>query len=164
MKSRTRNKPAAAADVIDAATMERMAAAIAPAELSQRDRESLHERIMSRISTAPPPRTYTVRANEGTWLPAGPGVELKVLRMDREHNSQTILIRMQPGAQIVPHPHNQEEECLVMEGEILIGEHRVRQGDMHIAMPGAEHPPIIAPHGALLCIRSEIPPPHFQIA
>ena len=141
-----------------------MASAIAPAELSQSDRESLHDRIMARISADPPQRTYTVRANEGTWIPVGPGVELKVLRMDREANSQTVLFRMQPGSQIVPHPHNQEEECLVMEGEILVGEHRVGKGDMHIAMPGAKHPPILAPHGALLCIRSEIPPQHFRIA
>ncbi len=164
MKPRNRKKSVESADVIDPATMERLAGAIAPAELSQSDRESLHVRIMARISDAPPQRTYTVRANEGTWISVGPGVELKVLRMDREANSQTVLFRMQPGSQIVPHPHNQEEECLVMEGEILVGNHRVAAGDMHIAMPGAKHPPIIAPRGALLCIRSEIPPQHFRIA
>ena len=164
MKSRSRKTRVEPADGIDPQTMERMVGAIAPAELSQSDRESLHDRIMARISTAPPPRTYTVRASEGNWIPVGPGVELKVLRMDREANSQTVLFRMQPGSQIVPHPHNQEEECLVMEGEILVGEHRVGKGDMHIAMPGAKHPPILAPRGALLCIRSEIPPQHFRIA
>ena len=164
MKPRNRKKAVGPGDVIDPATMERMAGAVAPAELSQSERRSLLDRIMERISVAPPPRTYTVRANEGTWISVGPGVELKVLRMDREANSQTVLFRMQPGSQIVPHPHNQEEECLVMEGEILVGEHRVGKGDMHIAMPGAKHPPILAPHGALLCIRSEIPPQHFRIA
>jgi anti-sigma factor ChrR (cupin superfamily) len=164
MKPRNRKKAVEPTVVIDPSTQERMAGAIAPAELSQSDRESLHDRIMARISAEPPPRTYTVRANEGAWIPVGPGVELKVLRMDRKANSQTVLFRMQPGSQIVPHPHNQEEECLVMEGEILVGDHRVGTGDMHIAMPGAKHPPIVAPRGALLCIRSEIPPQHFRIA
>ena len=164
MKPRTRKKGVESTEVIDPTTTERMVGAIAPAELSQSDRESLLDRIMARISAEPPQRTYTVRANDGTWIPVGPGVELKVLRMDREANSQTVLFRMQPGSQIVPHPHNQEEECLVMEGEILVGEHRVGKGDMHIAMPGAKHPPILAPRGALLCIRSEIPPQHFRIA
>ena len=164
MKTRTPKKSRSNAQVLEAEMLERLAAAIAPLELSQADRASMHDRIIARVSEAPPARTYTVRINEGAWMLAGPGVEVKVLRMDRQQNSQTVMIRMQPGSQIVPHRHNQEEECLVLEGEILIGEHRVGQGDMHIAEPGARHPPIFAPRGALLCIRSEIPPEHFRIA
>jgi anti-sigma factor ChrR (cupin superfamily) len=164
MKARTNRKRGAVTEVIDQTMLEQMATAIAPAELSQADRESMQARIMARVAAAPPARTYTVRMNEGAWIPAGPGVEVKMLRMDRQQNSQTIMIRMQPGSQIVPHRHNQEEECLVLEGEIVIGEHRVGPGDMHIAAPGAKHPPIVAPRGALLCIRSEIPPEHFRIA
>jgi quercetin dioxygenase-like cupin family protein len=163
MKARGGRKPRVMARVLDDTTLERLANALAPAELSQADRKSMHDRIIDRIAAAPPPRTYTVRAADGGWLPAGPGVEIKVLRMDREFNNQTVLFRMQPGSRIVPHPHNQEEECLVIEGEILIGDHRVGPGDMHIALPGARHPPILAPTGALLCIRSEIPPANFRI-
>ena len=163
MTVRSTKKPRAAAEMFDPKMLERLATAIAPVELSQADRDSMHERIMARVADAPPARTYTVRINEGAWIPAGPGVEIKVLRMDREQNSQTVMIRMQPGSQIVPHRHNQEEECLVLEGEILIGEHRVCAGDMHIAAPGARHPPIFAPRGALLCIRSEVPPQHFPL-
>ena len=164
MKSRSGKKPQAEPPVLDETMIARLAGAIAPVELSLSDRESMHTRILGRVAAEPPARTYTVRANEGVWIPAGPGVELKVLRMDREHNSQTVLFRMQPGSQIVPHRHNQEEECLVLEGEILVGDHRVGAGDMHIALPGAKHPPILAPRGALLCIRSEIPPENFRIA
>ena len=157
-------KPRTPAEIFAPQMLETLAAAIAPTELSQADRTNLHDRIMARVAAAPPARTYTVRIAEGAWAPAGPGVEIKVLRMDRRQNSQTVMIRMQPGSQIVPHRHNLEEECLVLEGEILIGEHRVGPGDMHIAEPGARHPPIFAPRGALLCIRSEIPPEHFRIA
>jgi quercetin dioxygenase-like cupin family protein len=84
--------------------------------------------------------------------------------MDRERNDQTVLIRMQPGAVVVGHPHTQEEECLVLEGEVFIGDYRLGQGDMHVARPGAVHAPIRAPQGALLMIRSEMPPPSFRIA
>jgi hypothetical protein len=35
---------------------------------------------------------------------------------------------------------------------------------MHVARPGAQHAPIRAPNGALLMIRSEMPPQHFKIA
>jgi anti-sigma factor ChrR (cupin superfamily) len=98
------------------------------------------------------------------WVSAGPGVEVMVLRSNDERNDQTVLIRMQPGAVVVGHRHTQEEECLILEGEVFIGELRLMRGDMHVASPGAVHAPITAPQGALLLIRSERPPQHFKIA
>ncbi len=150
--------------MLDDALIEQMARAVAPVELSAADRASLHARILARIQAAAPPGTFTIRAADMLWIAAGPGVEVKVLRMDRERNDQTVLIRMQPGAVVVGHGHTQEEECLVLEGEVFVGGLRLSEGDMHVANPGARHPPITAPHGALLLIRSEIPPQSFRIA
>jgi anti-sigma factor ChrR (cupin superfamily) len=153
-----------AADVLDPVIVARMAAAIAPAELAQADRDAMHLRITQRIADGAPPGTVTIRAADMRWTDAGAGVQVKVLRMDRERNDQTVLIRMQPGAVVVGHRHTQEEECWVLEGEIFIGGHRLSQGDMHVARPGVEHEPIRAPNGALLMIRSEMPPRGFRIA
>ena len=150
--------------VLDAATIESLATAVAPAELSVADRDSMHARIMARVQAEPPPSTFTIRATDMQWITVGPGVEVKVLRADPERNDQTVLIRMQPGAIVVGHRHTQEEECLILEGEVYIGDYRLAQGDMHVARPGAVHAPIRAPHGALLMIRSEMPPKHFKIA
>jgi anti-sigma factor ChrR (cupin superfamily) len=150
--------------VLDAATIEGLATAVAPAELSAADRDSMHARIMARVQAEPPPSTFTIRATDMQWVTVGPGVEVKVLRADPERNDQTVLIRMQPGAIVVGHRHTQEEECLILEGEVYIGDYRLAQGDMHVARPGAVHAPIRAPHGALLMIRSEMPPKHFKIA
>ena len=150
--------------VLDAATIESLATAVAPAELSVADRDSMHARIMARVQAEPPPSTFTIRATDMQWVTVGPGVEVKVLRADPERNDQTVLIRMQPGAIVVGHRHTQEEECLILEGEVYIGDYRLAQGDMHVARPGAVHAPIRAPHGALLMIRSEMPPKHFKIA
>jgi anti-sigma factor ChrR (cupin superfamily) len=153
-----------AADVLDRTAVQHMAAALRPAELCQAERDSMHERIMGRIQSDAPAGTVTIRGAEMRWMTAGPGVEVKVLRMDRERNDQTVLIRMLPGAVVVGHRHTQEEECLVLEGEVFIGDHRLGQGDMHVARPGATHAPIRAPTGALLLIRSEMPPQGFRIA
>jgi anti-sigma factor ChrR (cupin superfamily) len=158
------NKTRPAAGVLDPALAQRMAAAIAPAELSQADRERMHCRILRRIREQAPPGTRTLRAADMHWVSAGPGVDVKLLRMNRGRNDQTVLIRMQPGAVVAGHRHTQEEECLVLEGEVFIGEHRLGEGDMHVAHPGAVHPPIRAPRGALLLIRSEMPPRSFRIA
>jgi anti-sigma factor ChrR (cupin superfamily) len=162
--SQRSDKSRPAAGVLDPVVVQRMAAAIAPAELAQADRDAMHGRILRRIEEQAPPGTATSRASDMKWVPAGPGVEVKVLRIDRDRNDQTVLIRMQPGATVVGHRHTQEEECLVLEGEIFIGNHRLGEGDMHVARPGAVHAPIRAPRGALLMIRSEMPPRGFRIA
>jgi anti-sigma factor ChrR (cupin superfamily) len=162
--SKPSDKSRPAAGVLDAVVVQRMAAAIAPAELAQADRDAMHGRILRRIAEQAPAGTTTLRASQMQWVCAGPGVEVKVLRMDRVRNDQTMLVRMQPGATVVAHRHTQQEECLVLEGEIFIGNHRLSEGDMHVAQAGVMHAPIRAPHGALLLIRSEIPPRGLRIA
>jgi anti-sigma factor ChrR (cupin superfamily) len=149
---------------LDPVVAGRMAAALLPADLPQSQRDAMLGRIMRQIDDEAPPGTVTIRSAAMQWQSAGPGVEVKVLRMDRSRNDQTVLIRMQPGAVVVGHRHTQQEECWVIEGEIFIGSHRLGQGDMHVAGPGVVHPLIHAPHGALLMIRSEMPPRDFRIA
>jgi len=186
-----RSKPPRPADELDPDVVRLLAAAIAPAELAQAEREALYDRIMQRIrgeaisgadvssgdaavghaaadatsaGDAPPAGTVTIRAADMRWVAAGPGVEVKVLRTNAARRDQTVLIRMQPGAVVVGHRHTQEEECLVLEGEVFVGDHRLGAGDMHVAAAGVVHSPIRAPRGALLMIRSEIPPQSFRIA
>ena len=143
--------------------IEHMAAAVIPAPLTQVEIDAMQTRILESIAGEAPPGTFTLRAANMQWLNAGHGVEVKVLRMDHERHDQTVLIRMQPGSVVVGHRHTQEEECFVLEGEVFIGKHCLRTGDMHVARPGVVHEPIRAPAGALLLIRSETPPRHFSI-
>jgi quercetin dioxygenase-like cupin family protein len=155
-------------DQSDSILSDELAGAIAsglkPAELGNMERDALRRRVLGRVSDPAPDGTYTVRASENPWLKVSELVQVRVLRKDEAHNNQTILIRMLPGASIVPHPHSQEEECLVIEGSVDVGPHRLYEGDMHVVSPGARHPEIISPRGALLMIRSEIPPAGFQLA
>jgi quercetin dioxygenase-like cupin family protein len=151
-------------DALGQAICGAIAAAIHPHELAQARRAGMREQVMQRIAAPAPPGTHTVRARDSSgWVAVDDKVSIKVLRMDRPNNNQTVLIRMLPGGVIVPHRHNEEEECLVIEGEIEIGSHLVLAGDMHIASPGAEHAPITTRTGALLMVRSEIPPASFAI-
>jgi anti-sigma factor ChrR (cupin superfamily) len=156
--------PAPASAVLGDSLIVQMAAELNGSALSQSAKQALHERILKNIQTQAPEGTFTIRAAEMRWVNAGPGVEVKVLRKDAQRNDQTVLIRMQPGSVVVGHAHTQEEECLILEGEIFIGDYRLLAGDMHVARPGVVHAPIRAPRGALLMIRSEMPPPSFRIA
>ena len=67
----------------------------------------------------------------------------------------TAFIRMQPGSTLDAHFHTQTEECLIVEGEIFIGAHRLCALDMHVAAGGTAHAPITSPRGALILVRAQ---------
>lgn len=98
---------------------------------------------------------YTVRADEGEWRPFLPKVQIKVLR--REEDILTYLLKLEPGAALVPHEHPVDEECLVVEGEARIGDLLVRAGDYHLAPRGKPHGMIRSETGAVLFLRGAVP-------
>ena len=112
-------------------------------------RERLHRRI--RASTA----ITTVQPEDGEWQPFSPKVTIKVLR--RDVHTQSYLLKLEPGAVLLPHVHGQDEECMVLEGEVRIGELVVRQGAYHLAPKGVAHEPIRSHAGAVLFLRGAIP-------
>jgi quercetin dioxygenase-like cupin family protein len=63
---------------------------------------------------------------------------------------------MEPGSRVPVHSHTQEEHCLVLEGEVNIGEHVMRSGDWHIARTGSTHEDFWSKTGCLLFIRAEM--------
>ena len=146
--------------LLDEAVLNALSEAVAPRPPAPERKAAMRARIMSQIDPPLPEGLITYRAQEMRWRPAFPGVDIKILRRDIENNNQTALWRLAPGAVIPGHPHNIEEECLVLDGEIAIGEHIAKQGDMHIAKPGFVHPDLVSEHGALLLVRSEIPVKH----
>lgn len=99
-----------------------------------------------------------IRGAEVAFRPLIPGVAIKPLRVDRGGNTQTSLWRLDPGSAIPAHSHSAEEECMVLEGEILWGGSAYGPGDFLVARPGAHHEPFLSPRGALLMIRSEMTP------
>jgi RNA polymerase sigma-70 factor (ECF subfamily) len=51
-----------------------------------------------------------------------------------------------------------------LQGQLTVGDHRLGEGEMHAARPGGVDAPIRAAGGALLMIRSEMPPQGLRIA
>jgi quercetin dioxygenase-like cupin family protein len=100
-------------------------------------------------------RTTAVRAHDVEWKPLLPGVMAKTLRRDRVRDTQSQLLRLEPGARIGVHHHRQEEECLILDGEVTVGGQRYATGDYLLVPPGGQHGEIVAPDGALLFIRGE---------
>jgi len=96
--------------------------------------------------------TVTIRSQGGLWDQVAPGVHMK--RLHREGNARSFLLRLEAGAELPGHRHEADEECVVLEGEVFLGELRVAAGDYHLARGGTTHNTIRSPHGAVLFIRS----------
>lgn len=126
-------------------------------------REEIYERVQAErldklnpLKTAPPDGTMTTRAHEGIWQDYSPGVQIKKLHQEPKLSSMTFLVRMAPGSVFPVHDHAQEEHCLVLEGEISIGEHILCAGDWHVALPGSTHRNSTSRTGCLLLVRTEV--------
>ena len=152
-----------ASDVIDNALADALAAGLQPAELGVSQRSSLRDRILERIRDPAPEGTSTLRAGEGEWVALNELAQIRMLRQD-ESGVRTMLVRMLPGGVIDAHAHTREEECFVIEGEVEIGDHRLRSGDMHVARSGTTHQRLLSRTGALLLVRGEIPPDDVRLA
>ena len=142
--------------VLDDSSLSALAEAVKPQPLAADRKTAIRERLFDRIQPSAPQNTRTLRAQEMQWLKVLPKVEMKILNQDQQNKYQTALWRLQPGAVVPSHPHDIEEECWVIEGEIKIGDHLVRQGDMHIALAGSHHAAMTTDVGALLLVRGQI--------
>lgn len=136
-----------------------LALAIEARELCAAKVARLRTRVRAGARAAPAPAgTFTLRAADNTWRPLAAGIDIKLLSRDGARRRMTAFIRMLPGATFDTHDHPQTEECLVLEGEIHIGTHRLGQGDLHVAGEGTRHAPTWSPVGALLLIHAALPP------
>lgn len=109
----------------------------------------LESRLLARIGAAPKsPAPKIVRTGEGKWRQVAPGVTMRYLHEDR-----TMLVRMQPGANLPAHPHAAEEQCLVLEGTIEDSEgNSVSAGDFVVMPKGSTHPSLSSREGALFLV------------
>ena len=95
-------------------------------------------------------------ADGGQWQPFATGVQIKVLH--EAGGVMSYLLRLAPGASIAPHRHPIDEECVVLEGTVRIGDDLVVEaGGFHLARQGLLHAPIHAPQGATLFLRGAAP-------
>ena len=133
--------------------VEALPATAADAPLGALDAATIRERLVKRIRAAN--GLTTIRAGEGEWEPFSPKVKIKVLH--RDVSTQSYLLRLEPGAVVLPHVHGQDEECMVLEGEVRIGALVVKAGAYHLAPRGVSHEPISSENGALLFLRGSIP-------
>ena len=97
------------------------------------------------------PGTLTRRAGTGVWTEMSPGVTYTVLFDDPVTKRRSILVRALPGATYESHFHDEgHEECVVLEGDLIMGDLKLLPGDYHFAAKGSTHPVAITMSGCLL--------------
>lgn len=143
--------------ILDPKSAEALLLGLNPVEPDRERKEAMRRVIMERIRPAAqiaPLNFLTIRANEGEWTRLTPLVEMKLLYSDVAQHSRSFLLRMHPGASLPAHDHPADEECLVLEGEVMLGDIAGRAGDYHLAPKGLPHGTITTKTGALLFIRA----------
>lgn len=142
--------PALDADIVDL-----LNGAVSPTPVDQAALARVKRRVLARIAEAQGSSHLTVRAEDGQWQPFGPGLTLKVLH--EADGVMSYLVRLAPGAVLPPHRHPIDEECMVLEGSLRIGDLEVRAGGFHLGRQDVLHMPIVSEQGALIFLRGAPP-------
>jgi len=94
-----------------------------------------------------------VRAHDEVWADSGiPGVDMKILFRDRKSRRTTMLLRMAPGASLPVHHHHDDEQCLVLRGDIRWGDLVYREGDFVVMGDDTTHPKVHTAGGNVLLL------------
>jgi anti-sigma factor ChrR (cupin superfamily) len=115
---------------------------------------SLRDRLLNRVSDYETLKPIAdVRPYDGAWVTAGaPGVDMKVLFRDTALGRTTMLVRMQPGAALPAHRHHDDEQCLVVKGDVRWRDIVYEEGDFVVMGRDSDHPEIHTVKGNLLLI------------
>ena len=144
-------KSATAERVLPPEVEDALADALAPIEPALERASALRERILER-ERRDPKRFVTVRTTDGSWQTLAPKVAIKML--DDDGTMQAFLLRLDPGARLPAHHHSVDEQCIVLEGSVRLGEVEASAGDYHVALAGSTHGDIVSMTGALLFLRT----------
>jgi anti-sigma factor ChrR (cupin superfamily) len=142
-----------APDLLEAIATAHTAEALAPAVAAR-----IKRRLLARIAEDSTPRHLTAQAADNTWQPFVQGVDIKVL--NEADGIMSYLLRLAPGASFPSHRHPTDEECVVLEGMIQIGnELLVPAGGFHMAHRDSIHAPVSTVAGATIFLRGASPHP-----
>ncbi|MGL4231354.1 MAG: cupin domain-containing protein [Casimicrobium sp.] len=133
-----------------------LAAAHAPDIASQRLVNRVRSRVMRTIAEQSIAQHSTIHAHENTWQTFLDKIEFKLL--NHVDGVASYLLRMQPGAVLPAHRHPIDEECVVLEGELRIGDQLIlKAGGFHLAKKDIPHADISTDTGALIFLRGAMP-------
>lgn len=147
-------------EVLDYDILQYLAENEEPLEMPQELKLKLRGNIMNQVANEQAgvgPGFITVRDSEDGWIEALPGGFVKILKEADENGSLTYLARLEPGFEMPSHIHEFGEECIMLEGELWMGDLHLKKGDYHYAAAGMKHGKHYSPTGALIYLNGPLP-------
>jgi anti-sigma factor ChrR (cupin superfamily) len=92
-----------------------------------------------------------IDTDEVPWIETGPGNRMKVIYHDPSSGMLTILSKLEPGAGIPAHVHEDLEQTFVLEGSLVDAEGECTAGNFVIRAKGSRHAPT-APNGCTMLV------------
>jgi quercetin dioxygenase-like cupin family protein len=101
--------------------------------------------------------SHLAQADQLAWEPLRQGVEIKPLYAEGERVS--MFVRFEPGATVPAHSHGHGEECLMVEGDLFLGDVLLCEGDFQFApRDTGHHEGLHSDVGCLLYFHGAIDP------
>jgi anti-sigma factor ChrR (cupin superfamily) len=106
---------------------------------------------MADVATRDDLASRFVETESVPWIENAPGHKSKVINYDPVTELLTILTRLDPGARIPPHTHEDVEQTFVLEGSLVDDEGECTAGNFVIRAKGSRHSPM-APNGCTMVV------------
>ncbi len=132
---------------------------LAPEVMPEQRKKALFGKIMAQTQRPAEPEAtdyVTVRSGDGDWIRLTPKIEKKILFVDHERKIESYLLRAEPGAELPGHQHEQDEYCIVLEGDVSFEDIELFAGDFHFARQGSWHGAASTRGGALVYLEGAI--------
>lgn len=117
--------------------------------------QRVRSRLMKRIAADSAPLHVTIAADAGSWQPFLPGIARKVLH--EEGGVMSYLLKFAPGGVLPAHRHPMDEECVVLQGRLRIGDLVLGPGGFHRARSDVPHSDIVSDEGCVIYLRGASP-------
>jgi mannose-6-phosphate isomerase-like protein (cupin superfamily)/quercetin dioxygenase-like cupin family protein len=109
--------------------------------------------VYLRDNGSEPSPAGTSRERHAQWEKFAPGIRRRLLW--QAGNACAYLARAQAGAAVPAHGHRNDEECLMIEGEIFTGDILIREGEFQLAPAGLAHGLVQAATACVVYLRAD---------
>jgi anti-sigma factor ChrR (cupin superfamily) len=92
-----------------------------------------------------------IKTDSLPWVETSPGSKMRVIYHDPANGHLTIIAKLEPGAGIPPHMHEDLEQTYVLEGSLVDDEGECTAGNFVIRSKGSRHSPV-APNGCTMLV------------
>ncbi len=95
----------------------------------------------------------TSRERQAQWEVFAPGIRRRLLW--QAGSAASYIVRAQVGAAVPAHGHDRDEECLMIEGELFVGDILLREREFQLAPAGLNHGMVQAASDCLVYLRGD---------